>query len=145
MGTGHGAVSGRSLPFDQGLSACGVVREAKPERRIHVGRAQDAPAFDINGSEHVNLLGDKGGIMLPHLKYFHLGDHGLYYGNYGGLDYSAGTENGRITGTPADPAPVDDYDWSFYKHDLALQHASNTHERLEAHVAVVTSVYDLLF
>ena len=79
------------------------------------------------------------------LKYFHFGDHGLYYGNYGGLEYSAGTENGTITGTSADPAPVDAYDQLFYEHDLALQQASSTQDRLEAHVAVITGVYDLLF
>ena len=79
------------------------------------------------------------------LKYFHFGDHGLYYGNYGGLEYSAGTENGTITGTSLDPEPVDAYDQVFYEHDLALQQASSTEERLEAHVNVITGVYDLLF
>jgi hypothetical protein len=83
--------------------------------------------------------------MLPTLEYFHFGDHGPYYGNYGGLDYSAGTENGTITGTSADPAPIDAYDQMFYGHDLALQQAASTEERFEAHVAVITGVYDLLF
>jgi hypothetical protein len=83
--------------------------------------------------------------MLPKLEYFHFGAHGPYYGNYGGLNYSAGTENGKITGTSADPAPVDAYDQAYYKHDLALQQASSLEERFEAHVNVVTSVYDLLF
>ncbi|MGO4526675.1 hypothetical protein AB4097_17660 [Microvirga sp. 2MCAF35] len=82
--------------------------------------------------------------MPLNLEYFHFGDHGLYYGNYGGLDYSAGTENGTITGTSADPNPVDAYDQAFYEHDLALQQASSTEERLEAHVHVITAVYDLL-
>ena len=83
--------------------------------------------------------------MFPNLNSFHFGDNGLYYGNYGGLDYSAGTENGTITGTTADPAPVDAYDQLFYEHDLALQQASSPEARLEAHVDVVTGVYDLLF
>jgi hypothetical protein len=82
--------------------------------------------------------------MLPNLKNFHFGDNGLYYGNYGGRDYSAGTENGTITGTSADPAPVDAYDQLFYEHDLALQQASGPEERLEADVAVVTGMYELL-
>ena len=79
------------------------------------------------------------------LKYFHFGDHGLYYGNYGGLDYSAGTEDGTITGTSSDPDPVDAYDQLFYDHDLRLQQASSPEERLEAHVGVIMGVYDLLF
>ena len=83
--------------------------------------------------------------MSLNLKYFHFGENGLYYGNYGGLDYSAGAENGTITGTSADPTPVDAYDKLFYEHDLALQQASGTEERLEAHVDVITGVYDLLF
>ncbi len=82
--------------------------------------------------------------MLPNLSYFHFGENGLYYGNYGGLDYSAGVENGRITKTSADPTPVDAYDELFYAHDDALQQASSREERLEAHVEVVEGVYGLL-
>ena len=82
--------------------------------------------------------------MLPNLNYLHFGDNGLYYGNYGGLDYSAGTENGTITGTSADPAPVDAYDRLFYQHDLALQQASSPKEHLDAHIDAITGVYDLL-
>ncbi|PVE26201.1 hypothetical protein DC522_00045 [Microvirga sp. KLBC 81] len=82
--------------------------------------------------------------MLPQLQYFQLGKNGLYYGNYGGLDYSAGAEDETITGTSADPAPVDAYDQLFYEHDLALQQASNPGIRLEAHVQVVEGVYRLL-
>ena len=83
--------------------------------------------------------------MSLKLKYFHFGDHGLYYGNYGGLDYSAGIENGTISGTSDDPAPVDAYDQLFHDHDLALQQASSNEERLEAHAGVITGLYDLLF
>lgn len=83
--------------------------------------------------------------MFPQLKYFHLGDNGLYYGNYGGLDYSLGIEDGIITGTsPPDPAPVDAYDALFYQHDLALQQASNPVEALQAHVRVAEGLYGLL-
>ena len=82
--------------------------------------------------------------MLPQLQYFHFGENGLYYGEYGGVDYSAGVEDGKITGTSADPAPVDAYDKLFYEHDLALQNASSPAERLEAHVNVVEGVYGLL-
>jgi hypothetical protein len=108
--------------------------------------SQHAPAFDIKDSKHERSKAMRGEeAMLPQWDYFHFSDNGLYYGNYGGLDYSAGTENGRITQTPADPAPVDAYDRLFYNHDLALQQASSPGERLEAHVAVVTGVYDLVF
>jgi hypothetical protein len=43
--------------------------------------------------------------MFPQMENFHISDNGLYYGLYGGLDYSAGTEDGTITGTSADPTP----------------------------------------
>jgi hypothetical protein len=82
--------------------------------------------------------------MLPNPKYFYLDDNGLYYGNYGGLDYSAGVEDGKAS-LPPDPLPVDRYDQAFYEHDFALQNASTPEERLDAHVDVVRSVYDLLF
>jgi hypothetical protein len=82
--------------------------------------------------------------MLPNPNYFHPGDNGLYYGHYGGLDYSAGVEAGSAS-LPPDPAPVDAYDHLFYEHDFALQNASTPEERLGAHVDVVKGVYDLLF
>ncbi len=82
--------------------------------------------------------------MLPNPKYFHIGDNGIYYGLYGGLDYSAGVEDGEITGSPADPAPVDAFDLLFYNHDYALQQATTREERLEAHVEVVEGVYELV-
>lgn len=82
--------------------------------------------------------------MLPNPKFFHFGDNGLYYGNYGGLDYSAGKENGTAA-SPPDPAPLDRYDRLFYEHDFALQNASTRAERLDAHADVVRGVYDLLF
>ena len=81
--------------------------------------------------------------MLPTLEYFHFGDHGPYYGNYGGLDYSAGIEDGRAS-SPPNPPPVDQYDQLFYEHDYALQNASTREERLDAHVDVVRGVYELL-
>lgn len=83
--------------------------------------------------------------MLPNLEYLHFGDNGLYYGNYGGFEYSAGTEGGTITGTSADPPPVDVYDQLFYEHDLALQQASTPEERFDAHFNVAIGLYDLLF
>ena len=82
--------------------------------------------------------------MLPNPNYFQLGDNGLYYGNYGGSDYSAGVEDGSPSLTP-DPAPVDAYDQLFYEHDFTLQNASTLEERLDAHIGVVKGVYDLLF
>jgi hypothetical protein len=85
-----------------------------------------------------------GEAMFPQWEYLDFGDNGPQYGNYGGLNYSAGTEGGTVTGTPADPAPVDLYDQAFYAHDLALQEASNPVERLEAHVEVAQTVYGLL-
>ncbi len=81
--------------------------------------------------------------MLPNPKFFHLGDNGLYYGNYGGLDYSAGVEDG-IASAPPNPPPVDEFDQVFYEHDFALQNASTLEERVDAHVDVVKGVYELL-
>jgi hypothetical protein len=83
--------------------------------------------------------------MFPQLENFHIGDNGLYYGLYGGLDYSAGTEDGTVTGSSADPTPVDAYDEEFYDHDLALRNASTPAERLDAHIDVVEDVSGLLF
>jgi hypothetical protein len=82
--------------------------------------------------------------MFPQWEYFDFSEDGPRYGNYGGLNYSAGTEGGTITGTSADPAPVDSYDQAFYFHDHDLQEASNPVERFEAHVEVVQTVYGLL-
>ncbi|ANY82984.1 hypothetical protein BB934_32730 (plasmid) [Microvirga ossetica] len=82
--------------------------------------------------------------MLPDPKYFHIGDNGIYYGLYGGLDYSAGVEDGKVTGTSADPPPVDAFDQLFYNHDYTLQQATTREERLEAHVDVVRGVYELV-
>ena len=55
-------------------------------------------------------------------------DHGLptpYYGNYGGINYSAGTVGGT-TPNPIDPnnplqVPKDELDTAFYFHDLDYQ------------------------
>jgi len=83
--------------------------------------------------------------MFPNLENFRLiDDTTLVYGNYGGLDYSAGQPGGSITGTPADVAPVDAYDALFYQHDLAYTQTSDPVELIPAHVAVVEGVVDLL-
>ena len=82
--------------------------------------------------------------MLPNASYFHLGDNDLYYGNYGGLDYSAGVEDGKAT-VLAYPIPVDAYDQLFYQHDFALQNASTPGDRLDADIQVVEGVWHLLF
>ena len=81
--------------------------------------------------------------MLPNPDYFHIGDKGLQYGLYGGLDYSAGVEGGKITGL-GDPTPVDAFDQLFYNHDRDLQQATTREERLEAHAEVVAGVYGLV-
>ncbi|WP_114943058.1 hypothetical protein [Microvirga calopogonii] len=82
--------------------------------------------------------------MLPDLQYFHFGTHGIYYGLYGGLDYSAGVEDGKITGTSADPTPVDAFDKLFYNHDYDLQQATTTEQRLQAHGEVIEGLYELV-
>ena len=81
--------------------------------------------------------------MLPNPDYFSFGENGIRYGLYGGLDYSRGVDGGKITGED-DPPPVDDYDEFFYTHDLELQQATTTEERLDAHAHVVAGVYGLL-
>ena len=63
------------------------------------------------------------------------------YGNYGGLNYSAGVVGGTITETS--PPPVDAYDAAFYLHDLAHQSSSDPVVRLPADVQVAESLYDL--
>jgi Ca2+-binding RTX toxin-like protein len=63
------------------------------------------------------------------------------YGNYGGLNYSAGVVGGTITETS--PPPVDAYDAAFYLHDLAYQSSTDPAVRLPADVQVVESVSDL--
>ncbi|MGO4527291.1 hypothetical protein AB4097_20850 [Microvirga sp. 2MCAF35] len=82
--------------------------------------------------------------MLPDPRQIHFGSHGIEYGLYGGLDYSAGVEDGKVTGTPADPTPVDAFDWLFYYHDYDLQQATTTEQRLQAHVEVIEGVYGLV-
>lgn len=82
--------------------------------------------------------------MFPNLDFFHFDENTLTYGNYGGLHYSAGMFGGTITGTPADPPPVDAYDALFYEHDLAYQQSSDRVELIQADVAVVEGVYGLL-
>ena len=79
----------------------------------------------------------KGKSMFPKIDYFKFDSHNLSYGNYGGFDYSAGVAGGSITGTSADPAPVDAYDALFYSHDLAYQQSSNPVELRQADIQVV--------
>ncbi|WP_460449096.1 hypothetical protein [Alsobacter sp. SYSU BS001988] len=81
--------------------------------------------------------------MFPNLSNFHIIDGTLTYGNYGGLNFSAG-QIGGTTPVPAFPAPVDAYDALFYQHDLALQQAQTPAERILADVAVVEGVVGLL-
>jgi Ca2+-binding RTX toxin-like protein len=65
----------------------------------------------------------------------------LTYGNYGGLNYSAGVEGGTITETS--PPPIDAYDAAFYLHDLALQSSSDPAFHLAADIQVAETVSDL--
>jgi Ca2+-binding RTX toxin-like protein len=65
----------------------------------------------------------------------------LTYGNYGGLNYSAGVLGGTITETS--PPPVDAYDAAFYLHDLAYQSSSDPAVRVPADVQLAESLYDL--
>src|SRR2546429_130451 len=57
---------------------------------------------------------------------------GITYGNYGGLNYSAGVEGGTITETS--PPPINAYDAAFYLHDLAHQSSSDPAVRLPADI-----------
>jgi Ca2+-binding RTX toxin-like protein len=65
----------------------------------------------------------------------------LTYGNYGGLNYSAGVVGGMITETS--PPPVDAYDAAFYLHDLAYQSSSDPALRLPADVQLAERLIDL--
>ena len=65
----------------------------------------------------------------------------LTYGNYGGLNYSAGVVGGTITETS--PPPVDAYDAAFYLHDLAYQSSSDPAVRIPADIQVAETVSDL--
>jgi Ca2+-binding RTX toxin-like protein len=65
----------------------------------------------------------------------------LTYGNYGGLNYSAGVVGGTITETS--PPPVDAYDAAFYLHDLAYQSSSDSALRLPADVQLAERLIDL--
>ena len=65
----------------------------------------------------------------------------ITYGNYGGLNYSAGVEGGTITETS--PPPINAYDAAFYLHDLAHQSSSDPAVRLPADIQVVESLIDL--
>jgi hypothetical protein len=67
------------------------------------------------------------------------------YGNYGGPNYSAGQVGGKITGTPADPPPVDELDALFYQHDLVYQTSTNPLVRAAADVQLVESMHALTY
>jgi hypothetical protein len=65
----------------------------------------------------------------------------LTYGNYGGVNYSAGVMGGTITETS--PPPVNAYDAAFYLHDLAYQSTSDPAVRLPADVQLAETLYEL--
>ena len=65
----------------------------------------------------------------------------ITYGNYGGLNYSAGVVGGTITETS--PPPVNAYDAAFYLHDLIYQSSSDPAVRLPADVQLAESLTDL--
>jgi Ca2+-binding RTX toxin-like protein len=65
----------------------------------------------------------------------------LTYGNYGGVNYSAGVVGGTITETS--PPPVNAYDAAFYLHDLAYQSSSDPAVRLPADVQLAEALYEL--
>ena len=67
------------------------------------------------------------------------------YGNYGGPNYSAGEVGGKITGTSADPPPVDPLDKLFYQHDFAYQTSTDPLERAAADVQLVESMHALTY
>jgi hypothetical protein len=67
------------------------------------------------------------------------------YGNYGGANYSAGQIGGQITGTSADPPPVDALDMLFYQHDLVYQTSTNPLVRAAADVQLVESMHALSY
>ncbi|MEH2536580.1 MULTISPECIES: hypothetical protein [unclassified Bradyrhizobium] len=67
------------------------------------------------------------------------------YGNYGGPNYSAGEVGGTITGTSADPPPVDPLDALFYQHDLAYQTSTDPLVRAAADVQLVEAMHALTY
>jgi hypothetical protein len=67
------------------------------------------------------------------------------YGNYGGANYSAGQIGGHITGTSADPPPVDQLDALFYQHDLVYQISTNPLVRAAADVQLIESMHALTY
>ena len=67
------------------------------------------------------------------------------YGNYGGPNYSAGEVGGKITGTSADPPPVDPLDALFKTHDLVYQTTQDPLARATADVQLVENMYALTF
>jgi hypothetical protein len=67
------------------------------------------------------------------------------YGNYGGPNYSAGEIGGKITGTPADPPPVDQLDTLFYHHDFVYQTSMDPLVRVGADVQLVEGMHALTY
>jgi hypothetical protein len=80
---------------------------------------------------------------FPNPDYFDFYNNTPIYGNYGGLDYSAGEMGGTITQTS--PAPLDAYDELFYQHDLVAQQTSDPVELVQSHIDVVEGVTTLLY
>ncbi|MGY3610938.1 MULTISPECIES: hypothetical protein [unclassified Bradyrhizobium] len=67
------------------------------------------------------------------------------YGNYGGPNYSAGEVGGKITGTSADPPPVDQLDALFFRHDFAYQTSTEPSARAAADVQLVEGMHALTY
>jgi hypothetical protein len=83
---------------------------------------------------------------FPNPDYFDFQENTIIYGNYGGLDYSAGEIGGTITDTSLETAPtMDNYDKEFYEHDLVAQQTSDPAVLLESHIDVVQDVTTLLY
>ena len=78
--------------------------------------------------------------MFFDLAFLHFTDHMLTYGNYGGLNYSAGVVGGTIT--DSSPPPVDPIDALFYQHDLVYQNSTDPAVLQTADVQLVVGVVD---
>src|SRR5215204_4771693 len=92
--------------------------------------------IDDTADALTNLIEDTGDALTDFLETAGT----LHYGNYGGLNYSAGVVGGTITETS--PPPVNAYDAAFYLHDLVYQSSSDPAVRLPADIQVAESVYD---
>jgi hypothetical protein len=78
--------------------------------------------------------------MFFNLANLHFADHLLTYGNYGGLNYSAGVVGGTIT--DSSPPPVDPIDTLFYQHDLVYQNSTDPAVLRTADVQLLVGVVD---